>query len=79
MSTFTITFPKIVTARDYHAFDDIRWALNQVVSAKIRVKELGFKYKYYAVLYVDTVPTNDEIDNLLKEHEITLAQLAEDT
>lgn len=79
MSTFTITFPKIVTASDYHAFDDIKWSLNLVLSTKIKVKELGFKYKYYAVLYVDTVPTNETIDNLLKEHEITLAQLAENT
>lgn len=43
--TLSVTFPKILEARDYHDFYTVEEVLNQVFEEKIKVEEIGFNYE----------------------------------
>jgi hypothetical protein len=65
----SFSIPMIVCAEDYHDAKEFAQTLSGLTKTKIKAKELTqlFDGDYYHVLYVDKIPTSEEISELRKE------------
>ena len=71
--TVNITLPTILKFDDYHNIDDLVYNVNLISTEKIKGKEIGFDGKnYVGIFYTKTLPSKSEINELLKQNNITL-------
>ena len=77
MKTTTVkaTLPKLVVVRDYHEFDSVKETLNDILDVRVKVKEIAFDGDYIGVVYVDKLPTKQEIDKLLKKAKLQVIEV----
>lgn len=74
MKNAILKLPKLVECADYHEFSYLQNTLRQFVEPKksVKVKELGFNGMYVGIVYLDKLPTKDEIEQLSKDQKISL-------
>jgi len=68
MKSIKITLPVIIEANDYHEFPYAQDYLRKVIPS-LKVKEVGFGYRYYAVAYIGRL-TDSPVAKLIKETRI---------
>lgn len=76
-----IDLPKVVSALDYHDFDDMECFLNTLTDDKVFVTEIGFNVydvHYYALMYPQkdkdeyNLDSEKEIREIFERHEIQI-------
>lgn len=73
----TIQLPRLITAWDYHCFNDFACAMTEMAGRKIKIEELGFDYdngRYIGVVYAGRKPSKQAIGQLAHIQKITWGQ-----
>jgi len=65
MTELTITLPQIITAEDYHEFDDIAHYLKSF-GANVRFEDLGLHDRDYVAIFY--TKKDDDYKKLIKEY-----------
>lgn len=69
--TYTIEFPFVKSAKDYHEFDFLADDLSSFLNEKITFTEIGFDYTYYAAFYPESyIMDNDEVKLLQNKYNL---------
>lgn len=73
MNTAVLQLPKLVECTDYHEFSNIQDILRLLIGhGSIKVKEIGFNGRYVGVVYLNTKPTQAEIEALAVSQNIVI-------
>ena len=68
-----VQLPKIITARDYHDFDDMEYTF-KILFPNIQVDEVGFDAPFYIGVIYDknSKPSREDIIKLLDEQDYSI-------
>ena len=65
---YTVNFPLVLTAKDYHDFDTIAEIMSKTLKENVEYTEIGFDFLYYAAFYPKSYElTDSEIETLQSE------------
>ena len=72
-----IKLPKLITASDYHYFNDFSCSLTKLVGRKIKIEEVGFDSdhgRYVGVVFAGRKPSKQVIGQLAHIQKISWGQ-----
>lgn len=68
---YKIKFPVVLTAEDYHQFDDMANVMSDTLNESIIYTEIGFDYRYFAAFHPRSITLDTEdLDSLRMKYNL---------